>query len=244
MIVTQITDPHVAPEEERPFGVDTRARFLDSLELQKRENSSLLILTGDLCFRDGDKETYEWMKVHLDALNIPYRILAGNHDDSTVLASVFHYGHALHPTNELFYDEKISGFHLLYLDSGEGILSPLQWQWLGDKMKEEPTLKKVIFMHHPPLACGVPYMDAKYPFEQSEQFEQFIAINSYSLTVFCGHYHIEKTILHPGISICITPSPFFTVDDRCDDFQEVTARPCYRRIVFGKEEIQTAVFYR
>lgn len=244
MIVTQITDPHVAPEEERPFGVDTRARFLDSLDLQKRENSSLLILTGDLSFRDGDRETYEWIKTHLDALRIPYRILAGNHDDSAVLASVFDNSSALHPSNEMFYDEKTEDCHLLYLDSGAGILSPLQWQWFGDKMAEKTGLRKVVFIHHPPIVCGVPYMDANYPFKQSKEFEQLIAKNQYSVDVFCGHYHIEKTVLKPGITVCITPSPFFTIDDRCDDFEEVPSRPCYRRIVLEKEEIQTAVFYQ
>lgn len=243
MIITTITDLHIAPEGERPFDVDTRKNFLEALQMQSRDKSDLLVIKGDLSYRDADEEVYHWIRQQLDETKIPYRIIGGNHDDSSLLASVFGLEEHLHNSIELYYEEKVPGHHLIYLDSSIGSFSQLQWNWLGEKLVEEPHLRKLIFMHHPPVAGAVPYMDNNYPFREQREFEQIAKNTDQVPFVFCGHYHVEKSILNPSLSCFITPSPFFNIDDTADDFKLLNNLACYRRIELSESGLKTAVFY-
>lgn len=243
MIITQITDPHIAPEGERPFQVDTRAHFLKTLDLQKREKPDLLVLTGDLSYRYGNESTYLWIRNQLNETGIPFRVIGGNHDDSSLLAKVFKLEEHLHNSIELYYEEKVPGYHLIYLDSSIGSLSKMQWKWLSEKIDDDPKLHKVLFIHHPPVSGGVPYMDSQYPFKEQEEFQELLGNIDKHITAICGHYHVEKTILRTGVQVFITPSPFFNIDDREIDFKQVGNRPCYRRIKLGPHSLETSVFY-
>ncbi|TVR77411.1 MAG: metallophosphoesterase [Saprospirales bacterium] len=243
MIITTITDLHIAPEGERPFDVDTRQNFLESLGMLVRDQSDLLVVKGDLSYRDADEKVYHWIREQLDQTKIPYRIIGGNHDDSSLLASVFGLEDHLHNSIELYYEEKIPGHHLIYLDSSIGSFSQMQWNWLNEKLQEEAHLRKLIFMHHPPVAASVPYMDKNYPFREQGEFERLLKNSNLHVYVFCGHYHVEKCILSPSMSCFITPSPFFNIDDTADDFKLYNNIPCYRRIQLTDSGLNTSVFY-
>jgi len=244
MVITIISDPHVAPEGERPFDVDTRGQFKIALELQKREESDLLILTGDISYRDGDEASYQWVKKQLDDNLTPYRIIGGNHDDSSLLANTFALEEHLHNSIELYYEEKIPGHHLIYLDSSIGSLSKLQWSWLREKLTEDTKLRKLIFMHHPPVKAGVPYMDNNHPFRESEEFVRLLEKTGTRPIVFCGHYHTEKSLILPQMDLFISPSPFFNIDDKYRDFQLLHNKACYRRVELVDDVLRTSVFYQ
>jgi len=243
LIINQITDPHIAAETERPFGKDTRDLFLKSLEFQKRERPDLLVVTGDLCFREGEEETYLWIVEQLDKLSVPYRVLPGNHDRPSTLARAFKMGDHLKNSGELYFDEIIDGYQFIYTDSSAGEFSSEQWDWLYHRCLQDDRFPKLLFTHHPPLRGEVPYMDNEHPFRQWGLFEEFIEKTRTPISVFCGHYHTEKSLLRPGVSVFITPSPFFGIDDRYQDFEEAITFPCYRRIQLRNGELSTSVFY-
>jgi 3',5'-cyclic-AMP phosphodiesterase len=64
----QITDLHIDQSGECPFNIDVRKNFFDVLDAIITEEPDHLIITGDLCYRDGDKKIYKWIKTQLDAL--------------------------------------------------------------------------------------------------------------------------------------------------------------------------------
>ncbi len=244
MLITLISDPHIAPPGEHPFGVDTRGLFTGALEFQSREKSDLLIITGDLSYRDGDESSYKWIKKQLDDNQTPYRIIGGNHDDSSVLARTFALEDHLHNSIELYYEEKIPGHHLIYLDSSVGSLSKLQWSWLEEKLTSERELKKLIFMHHPPTEAAAPYMDKNHAFREIDKFRKLVKKSECRPTVFCGHYHIEKSLILPEMDVFICPSTFFNLDDKYRDFKVLNNRSCYRRVELSEEMLRTSVYYQ
>ncbi len=48
-----------------------------------------IVITGDICFREGQQEIYEWLKQYLNKLAKPYYIIPGDHDKKDILKSVF-----------------------------------------------------------------------------------------------------------------------------------------------------------
>ena len=58
MRILHLTDLHIGEEGEDTYGVDVRANFLDILSKIPLMQPDLLVVTGDLCFRDGQEKIY------------------------------------------------------------------------------------------------------------------------------------------------------------------------------------------
>ncbi|TVQ48854.1 MAG: hypothetical protein EA362_05265 [Saprospirales bacterium] len=235
-----LSDLHIADLGEFPYGVDTRSNFLKALDLAVNDRPDMLIITGDLCFREGVREVYCWIKNELDKTGLPYRVISGNHDKPALLQKVFHPGEPL-MNSEFFYSETIRGKHFIFCDSTNAILSETQWHWLVDTIEESGD-NVFIFIHHPPFRSAVPYMDEHHAFEQMEKMEDIIANFDKNFFLFCGHYHCEKTIIRDQCIAFITPSTFFNLDDRYEDFTILNKIPSFRRLVISTDQIETGVF--
>ena len=88
MKIIQITDLHIDKENEYPYDIDVRRNFKRVLNAARRQKPDHLVISGDLCYQDGETEIYEWIKLQLDNSKIPYDIIAGNHDDSHMLSLI------------------------------------------------------------------------------------------------------------------------------------------------------------
>jgi Icc protein len=242
MKIIQITDLHVAREGEPSFGVDVRQNFLDALKAAKSLSPDLLVLTGDLCYDTADMEIYHWIKTQVDALHIPYSVIGGNHDSSGALASAFDAEHLL-VGGELFYKRWLHGQCLFFLETSEGFVSEGQLLWLSHELSllEKDT---VIFMHHPPVLGGVPHMDINYPLQNIAEVQEVFAQCPYHLTIFCGHYHVEKTICLRNMTVQITPSTYFQIDSHTEGFKVDHLRPAFREINIRKDgSVESTVIY-
>ena len=235
-----LSDLHIADESEFPYGVDTRSNFLKTLGFAVDDGPDMLIISGDLCFREGNREVYDWVKKELDKTSLPYRVISGNHDDPALLQEVFHPEKPL-KNNELYYFENIHGHHFIFCDSTTAELSGGQWHWLEEKIDASGD-KVFIFIHHPPFKAAVPYMDKNHAFKQIERMEDLIGNFDKNLFFFCGHYHCEKTIIRDQSMAFITPSTFFNLDDRHEDFTILNKIPSFRRLDISKNQIETGVF--
>lgn len=235
-----LSDLHIAGEGERPFDVDTRSNFLQALDLAVDDRPDMLIIAGDLCFREGDREVYVWIKTELDRSSLPYRVISGNHDNPALLQEVFHPNKSL-KNNEFYYSENIHGHHFIFCDSTTAELSKDQWHWLKEEIEASGD-KVFIFIHHPPFRAAVPYMDNHHAFKQMEKMEDFIGNFDKNLFFFCGHYHCEKTIIRDQSITFITPSTFFNLDDRYEDFAILNKTPSFRRLVISADQIETGIF--
>lgn len=217
MRIAFITDPHIGLADEMPQSIDVRQNFLNALAALSDLKPDCVILGGDLCSTTGNSEIYAWIKVQLDALPMPYYVIAGNHDDSIMLAEAFHKNHDLHE-GELYYALPLNGRPVLFLDTARGSMSDAQWTWLRDHLTALRDSNVLIVMHHPPLPADVPFMDANYAFRQTDKFLALVQELPCHVTVVCGHYHVEKVVQRSNLLVLLSPSTFYQMSQNTTDF--------------------------
>jgi Icc protein len=239
-----LTDQHVSLHTKNPFDIDTAGRFLQLLEVIRKKNYEGIILGGDLCYLEGDTETYDWFLNHLASLDIPFNIISGNHDNSELLVKTFS-DYTVNEDKELFYTKTWHDVPMIFLDTAKGFMGENQYTWLENQIRQEDAKNIFIFMHHPPVPCGSKLMDTKYAFQQSEKFVNLCAkFPNQTFTIFTGHYHIERTVYHKNIICHITPSSYVNIDP---DQEEFILHECqnnsYRELVWADGDLRTNVIY-
>ncbi|NBC83019.1 MAG: hypothetical protein GVY19_06510 [Bacteroidetes bacterium] len=238
MKLIQITDLHIGAENEKPFDIDVRANFIRLLEALSEEKFEHLVVSGDLCYNKPDVSIYYWVKKQLDRLTSSYSIISGNHDDNYMINKIFYQQHA----DQLFFSKIIGDKKIFFLDSSPGEVSQEQLQWLENNINPLNPYE-IIFIHHPPTLCEVPHMDNKHYLNNYSRLQQLLHNYNTQMHIFCGHYHLEKTVSVKNMQIYITPSNFFQIDDRKEMFAISSKRIGYRRINFDETSMYTAVKY-
>lgn len=239
--IIQITDLHLDVAGEKPFDIDVRANFMKLLDAALKLKPDHLVLTGDLCYRDADETIYQWLYEQMQQQPIPYDIIAGNHDESVMMANVFDRS-AFLVDKELFFAKKIGKQSCVFLDSAVGSHSTEQLKWLERQLRQASG-PLIIFMHHPPVLADVPFMDIKYPLQDIEAVQQILTSYEDNITVFCGHYHVEKTIRFKNVLVQITPSCFFQIDQQSEEFKVDHHQVAFRLIEVSGEMIKSTVRY-
>jgi Icc protein len=241
MRIVQITDLHVGQEGEDTYGVDVRANFLKVLEAVEKKQPEYLVLSGDLCYRDGQSEIYQWIRSKVDALGIPYEILSGNHDDPVMMAEAFERKNLL-KGKELYFTKTFEGRTVIFLDTTTGIVSLRQQEWLKEQLSQLDG-EALVFMHHPPLTSGVPFMDEKHALQNKEELQEIFFSHPYNINIFTGHYHVEKVIRKKNIVVHITPSCFFQIGQESKEFRVDHYRIGLREINWNNGVLMNAVHY-
>ena len=241
MKIIQITDLHVGQEQEDTYGVDVRANCTNILQKAKALKPDALVLTGDLCFRDAQRGIYQWILPQLEALEIPYYLIAGNHDESPMMAHSFDLVDLL-TEGELYYKEKWGDWPVLFLDTSAGYVSKPQLKWLEKRLSKLED-KVIVFMHHPPIKCGVPFMDNKHSMQHKKQIQKLLYAFPGQVNVFCGHYHVEKVIRSQNMLLHITPSCFFQISQQYEHFEPDHRRIGLREITLDGDQLMSTVHY-
>jgi Icc protein len=241
MTIAHLTDLHIGLPGEDTSGVDVRKNFLRALTELRERQPDLLVISGDLCYRDAVAEIYHWVREALDRSGLSYRLLSGNHDDSRLLATSFGQNDLL-KEGELYYAEQWHGQDILFLDSSTGRISPPQMQWLQEELAHRPG-NILLFMHHPPVDMGVPYMDHNYALQNQDELLHVLQAHPYPISVFCGHYHVDKSLRLANLDIHITPSCFFQIDWREEAFAVDHYRFGYRWLQYAHGGWQHGVRY-
>lgn len=241
MRIVQLTDLHIGHEGEDTYGVDVRQNFLQILEKAKAQHPDLLVVSGDLCFDDGEAEIYSWIKSQLDAAGLPYEIMSGNHDAPALMAEVFGREELL-KGQELYFKRTYKGRTLIFLDTTTYEMSEPQLAWLKEALSQiEGTA--LVFMHHPPLPSGVPFMDSKHNLRNMEAAQKVFFSHPHPVQVFTGHYHVEKVVQKCNLTVYITPSCFFQIGQRSKDFEVDHYRIALRTIDWNNGILMNAVHY-
>jgi len=231
----------VGEEGELGYSVDVRANFLKILQEAKLLKPDFLVVTGDLCMHNGSTTIYQWLKKQLDQMNIPYEVISGNHDDPVLLANAFNKNEDLHH-KELYFSRKMNHKNILFLDTTLAKMSQAQLNWLQECLQTTDQ-QAIIFMHHPPMLANMPWMDAKYPFQMHDEIQQILFTHPYPVHVFCGHYHIEKTIQYRNIHVNITPSCYFQIEPHAQEFKVHHYKIALREIEIENDMIRHSVYY-
>lgn len=229
--IAQISDIHIPNEGEESYGIDTKSNFLKVLDDVKTRNCSALILTGDLAFSKPSEEIYTWVSEKLIKLSIPYYVMPGNHDQDELFKRFFE---SNHPESYL---KKISNefLHFFSLNSASGNVTESMITELTANSEE--FKKNIIFMHHPPMNCGVRYMDNKHPLKNSTLLQEAIHSLNNEYIFFCGHYHCSKITAKNKITVAICPSSFYQINQDSENFTIDTYKIGYRIIEIEKDTI-------
>lgn len=241
MKIIQLTDLHIGAADEKPYDIDVRQNFLDTLQAAADRQPDYLILTGDLCLDRGDREVYDWIKARLDFINIPYEVQAGNHDDTLLLADIFGISDHL-IGGELFYKKHFGEYTFYFLDTASYTLSQQQMKWLEDELRTA-TNDIYLFIHHPPIYSGVPFMDKGHPLTNRDALADLLLNATLPIHAFCGHYHVDKVIRKGNLTTYITPSLYFQINDGFEEFQLDHKCIGFREIILADDMLRTSVRY-
>ena len=239
--IIQVSDLHIGYENESPYGVDVRNNFQRIIHSLYNETFDLLVITGDLCFHGGNTNTYKWIKKYIDQLNKPYFIIPGNHDNSKLISKVFGYNKAI-TGDEIYLLKQFKGHKIIFLDTGKGVMSTEQLKWLKRQINQFKD-QIIIFMHYPPALANVPHMDHNWAFQNNKEIQEIFFSIKNNITVFCGHYHVEKSLQIKNLNIYITPSTFFNLRQDTEEFQVENTLVGYRKIEILKNNIFSSVKY-
>lgn len=234
-----ITDLHIGRPGADTYGVDVRANFLNVLAEVRALQPQALIIGGDVCFREPDGEVYAWVRDQLATLPFPVYAIAGNHDDAAMMQQVL--GLTSEGTDALYYRHAFDGWPALFLDTSQATCSAAQYAWLERQLAE--VGEALVFLHHPPMEAGVPYMDRNHAFREPRLLA-LLDRHPAPLHLFCGHYHVELSVHRRHLSVHITPSLFFQISRQTPDFAVDHYRVAWRLIELDGAHLRHEVRYR
>lgn len=195
-LIAQISDLHVQAAGALAYGVvDTNALVKAAIAHlnQLAPQPDLVVATGDLV-QQGTLANYQQLKALLADLRAPIYLMPGNHDQGANLRQVFaDHAYLASDRDHLSYVVDDYPIRLIMLDNtlpGEksGRLDHQRLAWLEAQLAAAPEAPTLIFMHHPPFATGIPWMDRRR-LEGREALAALIAQHPQVERVSCGHLH-------------------------------------------------------
>lgn len=211
MRVIQISDCHVQTDPEAELkGVRTREGFERVLEdIESRYPAvDRLVITGDLT-HDELATTYESIADRLTGWRERLLVLPGNHDDRELLADRFA-ERVRRVAGRVVFVEDLADWTLVGLDSHwpgntAGELGEEQLSWLRGVLGERTQRPVCLFIHHPPLAVGSPWLDRIGLVDSARLIELLTGFPQAGL-VCCGHIHQERVVVGRGMTLLTCPA--------------------------------------
>ena len=176
------------------------ARAIGHVNTHHRD-AAACVISGDLVDR-GTPGDYAALHEQLTALKVPYLPMVGNHDDRALVRQVFDVPRGVEgfiqyvvPTDDAL---------LVCLDThtpgaDHGSFCADRLDWLTDQLAEadKPAL---IFMHHPPMALGLPMQDTDRLRDSAALLDLLQSHSRKVLQLCIGHVHRPITGTLRGLS--------------------------------------------
>lgn len=197
-----MSDPHFTAQGD-VLGHDPRAR-LDAAIAHVNANhadSDFCVISGDMVNR-GTRPDYLAVSEALSALQVPLLPMVGNHDDRPFFREVF-----------ALPDTSMAKFVQYSIDTPDGLILCLDTQktgadagdfcatrsdWLRDTLQHACDKPVYIFLHHPPMALGLPMQDQSR-MENGPAFLDLLTMFPNIRHLFIGHVHRPVTGTVRGI---------------------------------------------
>ena len=240
--VVQLSDSHLfAALDGRLLGMDTHdsLRQVIALVEAEQEQVDVLLCTGDIS-QDGTQSSYQRFAKMVNALGVPMRWFAGNHDERLALQQVC----AQTDWLESVYD--VGAWRIVLLDSSvvnkvHGELAQDQLDILEQALCTATERHVLIALHHHPLAINSQWMD-KIGLHNPEQLLSIINRYNSIKAVVWGHVHQEVDQDKDGVRWLATPSTCIQFTERSDDFAVSDQAPGYRWLrLYDDGSIETGV---
>lgn len=245
--ILQLSDLHLfANPDERLYGIPTRELLMDVMEHVERsgERFDHVVVTGDNS-HDDLPETYaavrEILRPWLDRL----WELPGNHDERAVLRSVFSDRIGGEGGERVQFAFRAGEWLCLGLDTqvpGEvaGRIDSGQIAWIRQQLQDERPRGAVLFMHHPPIALGLPWLD-RIGLEGKDLLQDLLVDDERIRLVCCGHVHHESSHRVGSAEVVTTPSTGLQFSGTSVVSLFVQAPPGFRVVELGGDGVSTRV---
>ena len=211
--------------------------------ISKEYPDSHLVVTGDIA-HDENMDTYKEIRKLLHSFFPNYRLLPGNHDNREAMWSVFRdlLDEDLETVN---FSYSVGGWRLIGLDShipGElfGLITQRQLDWLNQQLSLHRAQPTILFVHHPPVVVGSPWLD-KINLREPEMLYE-VLINKNQVKAICtGHIHQEFEGQLNGIKVYGTPSTSIQFTPNTERALYDKLPPGFRIFEFGNDSFRTNI---
>ena len=208
--IIQISDPHIVAKGELAYGrVDTCSALekcvaqIDKI-LPEIGPVDMIIVTGDLT-DFGKRNEYSLFREIIEKLNIPYRVIPGNHDDKSVMQKCFEDTDWMPKTGPInweidFQDLKIIALDTSIIGKAYGKLETASLNFLRSALNSAKEKPVIVATHHPPILTGIEKMDIQN-LRDSDELKEVLSTYSGELKLICGHLH-RNIVTQFGNVIC------------------------------------------
>lgn len=240
MLISLIADAHLSPDPSRSNGVDTQANFSRTISRLRELKPDHVVLMGDYSLAEPKRQDVEFACSRLKLADVPFSAIAGNHDDPRQVAEVTGEVNSL-IGEHLYFRRDFGKTRALFLDSSKGYFEKNQLDWLKLNL-DNAKGRVLIFMHHPPIHMGVPFMDQRHDFKDdgNNVFDMFFS-SKIPVHIFCGHYHCARSTQVGIHSVHVCPSTYFQLDGTSEEFRVSHAMPGLRHIELLDDQVRTWV---
>jgi 3',5'-cyclic AMP phosphodiesterase CpdA len=211
-LIAQISDLHIKRPGERVAGrVDTAAALQRCIaELNRlRPRPALVVISGDICDTPSAEE-YDHARRLLEALEIPFVLTAGNHDDRAQLRAAFPQADAA-GTDAINLVRSVGELDVVIADTSvpraaHGFLEADTLHWLDATLSSAPDRPALLFMHHPPFVAGIAHMDANN-LRNAGELGAIAGRHKRLQLIATGHLHRAISTSFAGIQTTVCPAP-------------------------------------
>jgi len=229
--IAHITDLHL--DEQFPFKnkISARERFDSILKNIKENDINDIVCTGDI----GENEGIIYFFEQLKKLN--FSITLGNHDNFTEIIKHYNLG-ANYDSKKIYRSVLENYFKLIYLDSSSGSIDAKQLVWLKKELISSQPI--IIFIHHPIIGLNLK-VDEIGRLKNRKDLTTILTETPNEITIYCGHYHMESTLVYKNITQYITPAVAFQIEKEISEIKINTVISGYRIIQLENNELSSAV---
>lgn len=205
--VAHLTDTHLfAAAEGELLGVVTD-RALRTVVADVRGQlpaPDLVLVTGDLV-HDETLAGYQRLRTILSVFSAPVYTLPGNHDDRSLLATVFKGSPAGSGIAEVH-----GSWQVVRLDSSvpgrvEGVLDVNQLDWLEHELAQQRAPNVLLCLHHQPVPIGSRWLD-RLGLVQGPDLLRIAKASGRVRGIVWGHIHQEWESTHAATRLLATPA--------------------------------------
>jgi Icc protein len=198
-LLAQLTDPHIDVGPGDRGSSEALAAAVQAV-LALRPLPDAVVVTGDIA-NGGTATEYERAHELLAALPMPVHVLPGNHDDRDALRERF----AVPGDGPLQYVAQVGDLRLVVCDTQRpghdgGALDGGRLEWLEAQL--DAGVPTVVALHHPPVAIGLPVLDAIGIAEpERTALADLLERSPQVRRVVAGHVHRTVFGMHGGCGV-------------------------------------------
>ena len=231
--IAHITDLHLGEQLPADHGVDANKHWERLLQDVVNRGVQEIMYSGDL----GEIESAPWFFETVRQSKLKFDMVLGNHDAFSEMREYYN-----HPMNqnesELYYSTESQDLSCIYLDSSTGKISQAQLFWLKNQLTSKKRI--VLFTHHPVLDCGT-ILDEQFSLENRTEVFDVLSAHDKSVTIFCGHFHMDDYQTLGNIEQFVTPAGCFQLHKHKTEIQIDNTWFGYRIIQIDGADISSEV---